>query len=216
MFDRVIELAILGLLREQDLHGYELKKRISEVAGPRSVSFGSLYPALARLERAGAVKAVEAATRARPVPLTGSLAGEASVFRSLRRSTERPGRARKSYGITERGEALLVELLEDPATDDKAFRTKVAFCRYLTPARRLELFQRRRARLLEQLRTTGAGRRRGAGERLDAYLRSLREHDRDAVEREIAWLDRLIAAEQDGTAGAPADDAPADDRTTGS
>jgi DNA-binding PadR family transcriptional regulator len=206
MLVRVIELAILGLLREQELHGYELKKRISEVAGPRTVSFGSLYPALARLEASGAVKAVEAATRPRPVPLTGSLSGEASVFRSLRRSPERPTRGKKSYGITERGERLLEELLEDPTSDDKAFRAKVAFCRYLPPTRRVELFQRRRAHLVEQLRTAGATRRRGGGERFDAYLRSLREHDHDSVEREIAWLDRLIAAEQDGTAGAAAAD----------
>jgi DNA-binding PadR family transcriptional regulator len=53
---RVLELAILGLLKEQELHGYELKKRLVEALGPfSSVSFGSLYPALARLQRAGAV-----------------------------------------------------------------------------------------------------------------------------------------------------------------
>jgi DNA-binding PadR family transcriptional regulator len=46
----VIDLAILGLLKEQPLHGYELKKRLTGVLGPlSSVSFGSLYPALARL-----------------------------------------------------------------------------------------------------------------------------------------------------------------------
>jgi DNA-binding PadR family transcriptional regulator len=39
----VIELAILGVLRESDLHGYELKKRLRDVMGPlSSVSFGSL------------------------------------------------------------------------------------------------------------------------------------------------------------------------------
>jgi DNA-binding PadR family transcriptional regulator len=57
---QVIDLAILGLLKEQDLHGYELRKRLAELPGARSgvVSFGSLYPALARLERLGLVKAV--------------------------------------------------------------------------------------------------------------------------------------------------------------
>ena len=52
----MLELAILGLLKEQPLHGYELKKRLTDRLGPlSSVSFGSLYPALARLETAGAV-----------------------------------------------------------------------------------------------------------------------------------------------------------------
>ena len=50
----MLELAILGLLKEQELHGYELKKRLSDTLGFGSgVSFGSLYPALGRLEAAG-------------------------------------------------------------------------------------------------------------------------------------------------------------------
>ena len=71
----MLELAILGLLKEQALHGYELKKRLAEMLGPFSgASFGSLYPALRRLEAAGAVEAVQAAAQpAPPIPMTGSL-----------------------------------------------------------------------------------------------------------------------------------------------
>src|SRR4029079_10801183 len=69
----VLELAILGLLKENELHGYELKKRLTEALGPlSSVSFGSLYPCLTRLERVGAVKAVEALPGDRqsaPIPM---------------------------------------------------------------------------------------------------------------------------------------------------
>jgi len=51
MLDRVIEMALLGLLQDQDLHGYELRKRLTALVGLRgAISFGSLYPALARLE----------------------------------------------------------------------------------------------------------------------------------------------------------------------
>lgn len=57
----MLELAVLGLLSEQPLHGYELKKRLSETLGPLwGISFGSLYPALRRLERSGAIEAAEA------------------------------------------------------------------------------------------------------------------------------------------------------------
>ncbi len=63
----MLEMAVLGLLKEQDMHGYELKKRLSDVFGvPSAVSFGSLYPALARLEAAGAVHAVAATAPALP------------------------------------------------------------------------------------------------------------------------------------------------------
>jgi DNA-binding PadR family transcriptional regulator len=195
----MIDLAILGILRDDDLHGYELRKRIAELTGRSwAISFGSLYPALGRLEQLDAVKAVDSADFARvSVPFTGSLAGEANVFLSRRReSSNRTGKSRKVYGITERGRQLLVELLEDPADDDRAFDLKVAFCGELAPDRRLELFERRRSHLLSQLAGTRANRRRRTGERLDPYLRSLRDHDTAAVEHDIAWLDQLIANER--------------------
>ena len=111
--------------------------------------------------------------------MTGSLSGEASAFLARRRATTgrgRAGRARKVYGITEHGRELLVTLLEDPSSDDKAFPLKVALCAALAPARRLELFERRRAGLATQLAAARTGKRR-SGERVDGYLRALREHD---------------------------------------
>ena len=81
----MLELAILGVLKEQDLHGYELKKRLTESLGAfSSVSFGSLYPALARLEAAGAVRVLDgdpADPAPPPIPMTGSLGGELAAFR---------------------------------------------------------------------------------------------------------------------------------------
>ena len=48
----MLELAILGLLEGQAMHGYEIRKRLRDELGQLSnVSFGSLYPALSRLER---------------------------------------------------------------------------------------------------------------------------------------------------------------------
>jgi len=200
MFVRVLDLAVLGLLQDQDLHGYELRKRLTALVGLRgAISFGSLYPALGRLEAAGAVKAVEANDSDRTIPMTGSLSGEASAFLARRRADPargRAGRARKVYGITEPGRDLLVALLEDPASDDKAFPLKVALCAALVPARRLELFERRRASLATQLATARSGRRRNT-ERVDGYLRALREHDTQTIEHEIAWLDGLITAERE-------------------
>ena len=43
---RLLELAVLGLLHEAPMHGYELRKRLNTVLGPfRALSYGSLYPA---------------------------------------------------------------------------------------------------------------------------------------------------------------------------
>ena len=215
----MLELAILGLLKEQELHGYELKKRLVEALGPfSSVSFGSLYPALARLQRTGAVEASEAPPSPAPplapfVPMTGSIAGEAAAFRARRaaarsaggRGEPRRSRVRKVYRITPEGEALFERLLaaEPPAGDDRrAFNLKLSFCRYLAPEARLGLLERRRAQLVEQLaryRNTGRTRR----ERMDAYMQTVFEHDTEATERDISWLDALIATEKQRAAGPP-------------
>ena len=189
----MIELAILGLLKEQDLHGYELRKRLGELPGGRSaISFGSLYPALSRLERGGLVKAVEAHTRTdRPLPSSGSLAGELAAFRA-RHLPSTGGRSKKVYGLTPSGESQLLTRLTDPQpTDDRSFALKVAFCRHLTTEQRLELFERRRAELLAR----AAERRRGPERTLDRYLRTLRERDDANLTNDLAWLDRLIADE---------------------
>jgi DNA-binding PadR family transcriptional regulator len=196
----VIDLAVLGVLRQQELHGYELRRRIAELLGARELSFGSLYPALTRLERAGAVKTVEANTRtALPViPMTGSLSGEATAFLARRRAlADRAGaalgRGRKVFGITDVGERLLDELVDDPASDERTFALKVAFCAQLGPARRLALFERRRARVVERLATVTQAR---AGDSGDPYLASLRDHERQSLALELAWVESLLTAER--------------------
>ena len=196
----MLELAILGLLKEQELHGYELKKRLTERLGPlSSVSFGSLYPALGRLETAGAVRIIEGDGPARPaIPMTGSLGGERAAFRA-RRANARGSRGKKVYAITDRGEQLFDELLAADAQsggdDDRAFNLKLAFARYLPPEARLGLLERRRAHLVERLARARASVRVGR-ERLDSYSNTLMEHRTEMTERDISWLDRLIAAER--------------------
>ena len=192
----MLELAILGLLKEQELHGYELKKRLSETLGFASgVSFGSLYPALARLERAGAVKAVEAfagggtGAGGGPVPASGSLSGELAAYRA-RKAATRGSRGKKVYGITERGEALFEELL---ATENQSsFHLRLAFARYLPPDARLGMLERRRAQLVDRLAVLRT--------RLKAvrasYALSLIEHDQEAAEHDLSWIERLIASER--------------------
>jgi DNA-binding PadR family transcriptional regulator len=198
----VLELAILGLLKEQALHGYELKKRLPDaLGGATGVSFGSLYPALARLERTGAVTVIEVGARPQPesIPLTGSLAGELAAFRA-RRVGSRGTRARKVYCITPAGEALFDELLRgdsQPGDDARLFGLRWAFARYLPSDARLGMLERRRAHLQARLGHLAA-RVRAGRDRLDAYARSLLEHDQEVAEHDLSWIDRLIASERTG------------------
>jgi DNA-binding PadR family transcriptional regulator len=170
----MLELAILGLLKERSMHGYQLSKRLTDTLGGFwRVSYGSLYPSLRRLEKDGAVE---------------------QVF-----DQQEVGRRKNVYRITEHGERVFLELLEeagnDTSTEDNRFRVRLAFFKYLAPDTRIRLLERRRAFLEERLSTiqtslaaTGGG--------FDTYTLSLMQHGRDTTEQDIDWLNGLIAAER--------------------
>ena len=205
----MIELAILGLLADQDLHGYELKKQLADLLGPwSSVSFGSLYPALARLEKAGHIRALVAGAEdddaAGPtIPMTGALSGELAAFRT-RRGAAKPARAKagigrrgkKVYAITDAGRDRVRELLTAPGPDDeRSFSIRVAFCQQLAPVERLALFERRRAELTAMLDTRRAAVTSAAGSRrADPYRRLLRDRDTRSLTNDLNWIDELVAA----------------------
>lgn len=204
----MLELAILGLLEEGDLHGYELRKRLSSMLGAfSSVSFGSLYPALARLEHTGAVAVVVAdddspdSLDEASAPATGSLRGELAAFRARSRKAAvgRNQRGRKVYRITDEGRVRFSEALAAQSPDDdRAFGLTIAFARHLSPEARLALFERRRARLVERLATARTAIRTDR-DHLDTYARSLVEHGTKTTEADITWLEGLIAAERNTT-----------------
>jgi DNA-binding PadR family transcriptional regulator len=198
----VIEMAILGVLKEHEAHGYELKKRMAEHAGGSGgVSFGSLYPALNRLELAGAVRPIDHARPRLVLPMTGAIGSELAALRHQRKSaTSEPKsgrrdkkRNRKVYGITDKGETRLRELLvnADPS-DDRVFHVQVAFCRFLEPAARLGLFERRRSHLATEL-----AKRRSDTPTADPYLRSLKERDITTLTDDLSWVDELTRITQE-------------------
>jgi len=205
----MLDLAILGLLEERDLHGYEIRRRLREHLGLlANVSFGSIYPALTRLEKSGAVVATEGgdaehgARTTTPAPPTGSLSGELAVLRARRHSPARARRGKKVYRITDAGRRLFAELLAGGGTADDArsFGLRLAFARHLAPQSRLALLERRRAQLVQRL-----GEAETARTDLDVYARSVVQHTADGIARDISWLDTLIASERDALATAGAE-----------
>ncbi len=183
----MLELAILGLLKERSMHGYQLSKRLTDTLGAFwKVSYGSLYPALKRLEREGAVE---------------------PVF-----DKDDVGRRKNVYRITAKGETLFSELLQEAAPEsweDNRFRVRLAFFRYLKPDTRLRLLEKRRAYLEDRLSDIKSSLK-AYRERIDAYTLSLMSHGAEATEQDIAWLDGLIESERrqvragaDGAQAAP-------------
>ena len=117
---------------------------------------------------------------------------------------EARARRKNTYEITEKGEKLFFELLQetphDNSTEDTKFRVRLAFFRYLPPETRIRLLERRRATLEDRLSTIKDSLH-GTRERVDTYTLALMEHGRNATETDIAWLEGLIAAER--TEGSP-------------
>ena len=174
----MLELAILGLLKERAMHGYQLKKRLADTLGGFwQVSYGSLYPALKRLQREEAVE---------------------MIF-----PKEQVGRRKNVYRITEKGDAVFADLLErvgHEATQDGNFSVRFAFFRYLKPEARIRLLERRRA-LLEGRWADLKESVQRLKEGIDGYTLSLMNHELAATETDIRWLDDLIQAEQRAVQG---------------
>jgi DNA-binding PadR family transcriptional regulator len=178
---RALELAVLGHLADTPLHGYELRKRLDHAPdAPRTVSYGSLYPCLQRMRRAGLVAADP---------------GPAAAGR----------RPRIVYRLTDAGADRLRRLLADtaPATaDDECFGVHFTLFARTRAEIRLRVLDGRRARLLDRL---GRLRARLADPPADPYLHELHRHRADALADEVGWLDTLIAAERRRSAGGGAD-----------
>jgi len=193
---RVLDIAILGLLMDRDHHGYEIRSQLRDRLGVwANVSFGSIYPALARLERHGLVEAAVPAEPRVSSLSTGSLSGERASLRSLRASTGLGRRGRKVYQITDKGRQEFMHLLADPSTidDGKNFSLRIALAKYLTPSLRVGLLERRRADLVQRLAEVRAN---ANNEQLDTYARNVMEHAAQGVSLDLEWVDNLLATER--------------------
>jgi DNA-binding PadR family transcriptional regulator len=192
----VLELAILGLLYEAPVHGYELRKQLStRLGGLRVFSYGSLYPALRRLTRAGLI-AEEAGPQA---------AGWSR-------------RGRRVYRITAEGKERFAELLADSgphAFDDEGFGVHVAFFSRTPAEIRMRILEGRRRAVEERREGLRAALSR-AGEQIDRYTRELHQLGLDTTEREVRWLNELIQQERQAADEHAAGHDPTDSNTTDS
>ena len=171
----MLELAILGLLLESQMHGYELRKRLTGLLGAfRAFSYGSLYPALRRMQTDGLI--------------AEDAAPEGAVLR----------RARRVYQLTDAGRQRFTELVADTGpqnyTDD-GFGVHLAFFNRTPAAARMRILEGRRRQVEERregLRDAIAR----ASNSLDRYTRQLHQLGLESSEREVKWLNELIAAER--------------------
>ena len=174
----ILELAVLGLLHDAPMHGYELRKHLNALLGwGRVLSYGTLYPCLKGLGRAGYIvadEAVDVAARGR--------------------------RARIVYRLTAEGKERFVQSLEvtgPSAWDDENFGVRFAFFSRTDSPTRVRILEGRRNRLEERLEGFRTATQRSR-DRVDAYTLELQRHGLEAVERDVKWLTELIDRERGG------------------
>jgi DNA-binding PadR family transcriptional regulator len=181
----MLELAVLGLLHESPLHGYELRQRLKATLGTfRAFSFGSLYPTLRRMKAAGWITEDE---------------GNAEVVAGAPPLTGRRGKV--VYKLTAEGKERLAELLAEAgpsAWEDETFGVHFAFFGQTDPEVRVRILEGRRTRLEERREGVRASLARTRS-RLDRYTLQLQEHGLESVEREVRWLTELIETERRST-----------------
>ncbi|GAA3373240.1 PadR family transcriptional regulator [Streptomyces sannanensis] len=189
----ILEFAVLGLLREAPMHGYELRKRLNTSLGIfRAFSYGTLYPCLKTLvangwliEEPGSAPEDAPPASGRVVPPAASLAGR---------------RAKIVYRLTAEGKEHFEELLSQTGPDaweDEHFAARFAFFGQTEREVRMRVLEGRRSRLEERLEKMRASLAR-TRERLDDYTLELQRHGMESVEREVRWLNELIESERAG------------------
>lgn len=167
-----LEFALLGLLSESALHGYELRKRLMTIFGPfRALSFSVLYPQLKRMVIAETIEAKEVGVSSR--------------------------RTRIVYTITKKGRKRFSELNNSVTTDaweDEGFGVRFAFFSPTTSMNRVKILEGRLRRLqdkAEVLRSDLQAQSLG----IDKYLEEWRRFSLESLEREISWLEGMIKSE---------------------
>lgn len=125
-----IKYALLGILAEKDMHGYELKSRFDEKVGQFwSLNFGQIYSTLDRLEKENLVSHDREIQERRP--------------------------DRKVFSITPEGQEVLATWLSTPVNKVRALRDeffiKLVFHDKSNPHIILELIERQKVLYLKQM-----------------------------------------------------------------
>jgi DNA-binding PadR family transcriptional regulator len=160
------ELLLLGLLRSQDMHGYQLHEAID---GHLGMGVQLTKPTADRL--------------------LSNMAEDGWVTYREEREGNRP--PRRVYAITAQGEAafqrLLRENLENYQPSDFTCQIGLAFLDELSATEALPLLHRRRAGMQELLEST-----RAHGEH-PGSLQLMLERQVHLLDAELEWLDTVIA-----------------------
>jgi DNA-binding PadR family transcriptional regulator len=165
----MFDIAALGLLQQEPLHGYRLKQKLELfMSGCISVNYGTIYPLLRRLQHQGAI----ATTNASAI-----------------------GASRRIYHITDQGrehwKALMLEHPHESWVNARSrFMIKLFFFSHLPVGERLQLLEHRLSLCRSRLLTTET---QAIDQQCsDPYQRLVWQYHRATLQAEIDWLNNLV------------------------
>lgn len=175
--NEALEFALLGLLANEPLHGYELRKRVMTIFGPfRGIAFSVIYPQLHRMVKDGLISE----------SLSESFLNRVAA-----------GRKKIVYTITAAGQIKFTEIAKSAHPknwDDESFEVRFAFFGPTPVASRLRILEGRQRRLkdkrevlLENISNI---------KDKDKYLIEWKNHLLNEIESEIVWLNQMITMEE--------------------
>lgn len=172
---QVLNLAILGFLSEGEQHGYALRKALNLSLGTfRTLSYGSLYPALRRLETSGYIVSREIP------PAPGAL------------------RKKITYTITDQGKEYLDNELSSVGPgdwEDGTFDVRFQMFGSTDSTTRLRILEGRYTRMLERREAlqlwADIAYKQG-----DPYAVELSRHGLEQVLAEVRWIEEMIEKER--------------------
>jgi DNA-binding PadR family transcriptional regulator len=167
------QLLLLGILRQQEMHGYQLYDFIERALAPcTDMKKATAYYMLNKMAEEGWISEEQTQEGNRP--------------------------PRKVYQITRQGEQVFQDLLHENLSmhNPTTFPGDIgmAFLDTLQPAKALKLLQKRRAQLTKALEEAQEVPRHGGS------LQLVIEHQKHHLAAELTWLDKIIAQRQEAAA----------------
>lgn len=170
----MLELAALGLLQDEPLHGYRLKKQLETfMGGCVSANYGAIYPLLKRLQRQGLIDVM--------LEEAGSQGGN-----------------RRIYCITPAGQdrwqqEMIAHPHESWVNSRARFMIKFLFFSHLQPDQRLSLMTHRLAVCQQRLEKVQPDL---ADSQRDPYKALVWQRHQHNLQFEVQWLQGQITREQ--------------------
>ncbi len=163
------ELIILGILQEDEFHGYQLKQRADKLlTGSYEISYGALYPKFKKLEASGLITSRSTFTKG----------GQEKIF----------------YNITEQGNEYFKEKIQQKHKESfhnawSRFQVKLLFFNFIAPEAREIILNNVKELIENEIKALESSI--SYEKELDEYKKSLLNNNLKTLKDNLAWVSNI-------------------------